>query len=146
MKGGKAGDHRTQSMRGVRGRRKEGGSHTQRRGRESLAGRAHRALEVGEQAGWGEATGVVRGKEGGESERKQMFKTRHFPDYKIKCRVALRGQGHPLSLGDGRQQRNQNIRHSRPTRTQPSQTGKWAGAVLSDRALETLSECVIKAG
>lgn len=136
----------TQSMRGVRdrrGRQKEE-SQKQQGGRERLAGRKRRALELGEQAGWGEATGVVKGKEGGESKRKRMFKTRHFPNDKIKCRVALRDQSHPLRLGNGRQQWNQNIRHSGPTCTQPSQTGKWAGAVLSDRALETLSECVIK--
>lgn len=96
----------TQSMRGVRDRRsrQQEESQKQQRGKESLSGRKRRALELGAQVGGGEATGVGEGKEGGESKREQMFKTRHFPNYKIECRDALRDQSHPLSLGNGRQQ------------------------------------------
>lgn len=135
----------TQSMRGVRdrrGRQKEE-SQTQQRGRERLAGREGRALELGEQAGWGEARGVVKGKEGGESKRKQMFKTRHFPDYKIKCRAALRDQSHPLF---GQWETAMEPKYQAFGLLALSPARQENGAVLSDRALETLSECVIKAG
>lgn len=44
------------------------------------------------------ATRAVKGKEGGKRKRKQMFKTRHFPNYRSKCRVALRGARVTLSI------------------------------------------------
>lgn len=44
------------------------------------------------------ATRAVKGKEGGDRKRKQVFKTRHFPNYRSKCRVALRGARVTLSI------------------------------------------------
>lgn len=86
--------------RGVRDRKGRHAEETQKqqRGKERLSGKKRRALELGEQADWRGATRAVQGKEGGERKRKQMFKTRHFPNYKIKCRVALRGARVTLSV------------------------------------------------
>lgn len=46
-----------------------------------------------------EAT-IVKGKKGGESQRKHMFKTRHFLNFKSECRVALRGTRVTVSIWD----------------------------------------------
>lgn len=93
-------NHMTQCGRGgrdSRDRRKEETEKAQR-GKERVSGRKRRALGLGEQGDWETGTRGVSGEEGGESKRKQIFKTRHFPNYNTRCRAALRGARVTLSI------------------------------------------------
>ena len=90
----------------------------------------------------------MKGKGGEESPREWISKTRHFPNYKMKCRVALRAARVTLSIwagrqGQGRRVAMRNVRHSGPTALSPARPENGPGLSLSDRALQTLSECVI---
>ena len=86
---------------------------------------------------------------GEESKRTWIFKTRHFPNYQIRCRVVLRGARVTLSTwavgiwqvgGDATKVLDiQSLRALSPAGQE-----RGLGLSLSDRALETLSECVIK--
>lgn len=99
-----------------------------------------------------EAT-IVKGKKGGESQRKHMFKTRHFLNFKSECRVALRGTRVTVSiwdLGQGRWVEGRDATkmlgiQSLPALS-PARQETGLGLSLPDRASETLSECVINAG
>lgn len=90
----------------------------------------------------------MKAKEAGESKKKQVFKTRHFPHYKIKCRLALRGTGVTLSIWAidraGRWAATKTLGIQSLLALSPARRENGLGLSLSDRALQTLSECVIK--
>lgn len=105
-------------------------------------------LEVGEQAGWGRGYRSSEGEGRRQSKKKQVFKTRHFPHYKVKCRLALRGPGATLSFWatdcGGRWAATKTLGVQGLLAPSPARRENGLGLSLSDRALQTLSECVIK--
>lgn len=120
---------------------------TDRSHREESPGTEGKGPKLGRTGAQGNKT--LEGEEKRESKRKQIFKTRHFPNYKIRCRLALRGAGVTLSVWtqDTRQMGGDATKVSgiqSLLALSPAQPESGPGLSLSDKALETLSECVIK--
>lgn len=107
-----------------------------------------KGAEVGRTGTGRDMRGLSR-EERRERERKQICKTRHFPSYKIRCRLALRGAGVTLSIwARGTWQMGGDATEVSGIQSLlalgPAQPESGPGLSLSDKALETLSECVIK--